>query len=69
MATNNIVMKNFEKVADIFKNAVVENTTIMDMLRKNSTALLSYTGNVFSCKDTSGNPMKLEYTVKVRRIK
>lgn len=43
--------------------------TVMNILCKNSTAQLSFTGNVFSCKDTSGNPMKLEYTVMVKRIK
>mgnify|MGYP004638147911 CR=1 FL=1 len=69
MMTANNVMKSFETIADIFKEAVLENTTVMNALRKNSNAQLTHTGNVFSCKDASGNPMKLEYTVTVRRIK
>ena len=69
MATTNNAMKSFEKIANIFKNAVLDNATVMDMLRTNSPAQLTHTGNVFSCKDSSGNPMGLEYTVTVRRIK
>lgn len=69
MANIKIVMKNFEKAADVFKHAMLENKTVMDMLRKSSTGLLTHTGYVFSCKDTLGNPMKIEYTVRVRRIK
>lgn len=69
MATINNVMNSFEKIADIFKNAVLDNATVMDMLRTNSPAQLTHTRNVFSCKDSSGNPMELEYTVTVRRTK
>lgn len=69
MATTNNVMNSFEKIANIFKNAVLDNATVMDMLRTNSPAKLTHTSNVFSCKDSSGNPMELEYTVTVRRIK
>ena len=69
MANIKIVMKNFEKAADVFKYAILANKTVMDMLRKSSTGLLTHTGYVFSCKDALGNPMKIEYTVKVRRIK
>lgn len=69
LTANNIVMNNFEKIADVFKNAVLENSTVMDALRKNSAAKFTHTGNVFSCKDASGNSMKFEYTVSVRRIK
>ena len=63
------VMNSFEKIADIFKNTVLANAPVMDMLRTNPAAQLTHTGNVFSCKDESGNSMKLEYTVTVRRIK
>jgi hypothetical protein len=65
----NRIMNDFEKLADIFKIAVLKDRTVMNILCKNSTAQLSFTGNVFSCKDASGNPMKLEYTVMVKRIK
>ena len=69
MATANKIMNSFEKIADSFKNTVLDSATVMDMLRTNSPAQLTHTSNVFSCKDSSGNPMELEYTVTVRRIK
>lgn len=42
----NRIMNDFEKLADIFKIAVLKDRTVMNILCKNSTAQLSFTGNV-----------------------